>query len=287
MWVAEDVLVSRAFPLGITTAAPQAPHRLHSHRGFVEIAIVYQGEGVHFTEEEEYAVRAGDAFVISGDLKHGFRETRDLRLKNVCFEPKQMLLHTEHVKKLPGYHALFELEPRYRRAHHFESRLRLHPEQLRHLLGIVEEMERELDDEPPGYEYTVLALFMQTVSFLCRCYGEGSHPAARSLLRMAKVISYLEANYAESVCLEHLREMSRLSNSALLKHFKEATGMPPMEYLLRVRIARAIELMRDDSVTITEAAFSVGFTDSNYFSRQFRRVMKTSPSEYRTRMWRP
>jgi AraC-like DNA-binding protein len=194
-----------------------------------------------------------------------------------------MLLHTEHVKKLPGYHALFELEPRYRRAHCFESRLRLHPEQLRHLLGIVAEMEREVDGEPPGYEYTVLALFMQMVSFLCRCYSDGSHPTARSLLRMGNVISYLEANYDEPIRLEDLREMAHLSNSALLKHFKEATGMPPMEYLLRVRIARAIELIHDSTVTITEAAFSVGFTDSNYFSRQFRRVMKITPSEYRTR----
>jgi len=284
LWEAQDVLASRGFPFGVTTADPQAPHRLHSHHGFSEVVIVYRGEGVHFTEEEEYAVRAGDVFVVGGDRRHGFRDTRNLHLKNVCFEPRRMLLHTGLVKKLPGYHALFELEPRYRRAHCFESRLRLPPEKLRHLLGMVAEMERELEDEAPGYEYVALALFMQLVGYLCRCYGEGTHPTARSLLRMAEVISHLEAHYDEPIGLADLRDMTKLSNSALNKHFREATGLPPMEYLLRVRIARAMEQLRDDAVSITDAAFAVGFTDSNYFSRQFRRVMNTSPSAYRRRL---
>ena len=75
-----------------------------------------------------------------------------------------------------------------------------------------------------------------------------------------------------------------MSASSLLRNFKDATGFSPIDYLLRIRIARAVELLRSDEMTITSAAFNVGFSDSNYFARQFKRIMKTSPSDYRVRV---
>jgi AraC family L-rhamnose operon transcriptional activator RhaR/AraC family L-rhamnose operon regulatory protein RhaS len=127
---------------------------------------------------------------------------------------------------------------------------------------------------------------MQAVSFVCRCYAHASNPSSKSLMRMANVISHLEKNFAEAVDLNDLQEIANLSTSSLLKNFKEATGLSPIEYLLRVRISRAIELMADDDTTITDAAFAVGFSDSNYFARQFKRIMMVSPSDYRDRMRR-
>lgn len=286
VWTREEVFNNVDFPFGILHAHPQPPDGLHFHRGFYELAVIYRGQGVHFTTDEEYDVRAGDVFVIKGHQKHGYKAPEGLCLKNVCFDPRRILIQTDHVKKLPGYHVLFSLEPKYRSAHHFESRLRLNPEQLAHLMTLLSSMEKELEDEAPGYEYTVIADFMQAVSFLCRCYAHTAHPSSKSLMRMGNVISHLETNFAEPVELQDLQDIANLSSSSLLKNFKEATGLSPIEYLLRVRISRAIELMRDDDTTITDAAFAVGFSDSNYFARQFKRIMAISPSEYRERMRR-
>ncbi len=286
VWTRREVFANTDFPFGIRYAAPQDPHMLHAHKGFDELTVVHEGEGVHFTEDQEFLVRAGDVYIIKGNQRHGYKDLDNLCLRNVCFDPRQALVQTAHVKKLPGFHVLFSLEPKYRSAHAFESRLRLDPGELAHLMTLIVAMEQELEERAAGYEYTVTALFMQAVSHVCRCYAHASHPSSRSLMRMASVISHLEKHYAEPVELLELQKIARLSSSALLKRFKEATGVSPIEYLIRVRVSRAIELLRDNDTSITEAAYEAGFSDSNYFARQFRRIMGMSPSEYRERMLR-
>ncbi len=284
VWTPPDVFPNADFPFGVRYADPQTPHPLHMHRGFSELTVIYRGEGVHFTEEEEYRVRAGDVFVITGNLRHGYKDLEGLCLRNICFDAERILVQTDHVRKLSGYHVLFSLEPKYRRKHKFESRLHLNPDELTHIMSLIRVIEGELEEELPGYEYTVIALFMQAVSYLCRCYSHATHPRSRSLMRMASVISYIETNYAETIELRELQEIAHLSASALLKNFREATGLSPIEYLLRVRISRAIEMLRDESASITDAAMAVGFSDSNYFARQFRRIMQMTPSDYREQM---
>lgn len=59
------------------------------------------------------------------------------------------------------------------------------------------------------------------------------------------------------------------------------TGTSPIDYLLQVRMARACHLMRDTGQTVTEAALTAGFNDSNYFARQFRARMGRTPREWR------
>lgn len=280
-WSSDDVFASADFPFAILTADPQPPDQLHDHRGFSEIAVIYRGAATHCTELEAYPVRAGDVFFITGDLRHGYRDVDDLHLKNLCFDSARILAYNAHLRKLPGFHALFRLEPKYRSSHRFESRLKLNPEDLGHVLGLIAAMEEELEQRREGYEVTVIALFLQAISFMCRRYAKSHHPTSRHLMRMGAVIGFIETHYAEGVDIERLQEIAQLSYSALIKNFKEATGLSPIEYLLRVRIARAIEMMRNPSISVTDIAFAVGFSDSNYFARQFKQIMSMSPTEYR------
>jgi AraC family L-rhamnose operon transcriptional activator RhaR/AraC family L-rhamnose operon regulatory protein RhaS len=83
--------------------------------------------------------------------------------------------------------------------------------------------------------------------------------------------------------LQELAAAAHMSESSLLATFKDATGQSPIAYLIQLRIQRATELLRHGDQSISEIAFSVGFEDSNYFSRQFRKSMHTSPREYRRR----
>jgi len=72
-----------------------------------------------------------------------------------------------------------------------------------------------------------------------------------------------------------------MSRSNLMRVFRKATGQTPIEYLLRLRIQKAMELLRNSSLSITEIALEVGFNDSNYFTRQFRRVLGETPRSFR------
>ena len=71
-----------------------------------------------------------------------------------------------------------------------------------------------------------------------------------------------------------------MSERTLIRRFKEGMGISPIEYVIRRRIRRGAELLREHPASIAETAFAVGFTDSNYFSRQFKRMMGVTPRAF-------
>ena len=74
-----------------------------------------------------------------------------------------------------------------------------------------------------------------------------------------------------------------MSPRSFLRVFRSATGTSPLAWMLGQRINRACMLLRQTDKPVTEIAFDVGFNDSNYFTRQFRKATGFSPREYRKR----
>jgi AraC-like DNA-binding protein len=198
---------------------------------------------------------------------------------NVLFDAGRMHLPSWDVTELPGYHALFALEPRLRATHGFRSRLRLSMDELARAEGLAGRMRQELSTKRAGYRSVCGGLLAELVVFLARCYSRMRRTEPQSLLRIGRTLSYLERHYAEDIRTEDLLRIAHMSGSSLLRAFRGATGTTPIAYLVRLRIRKAIELLRG-GVTVTEAAHRVGFSDSNYFSRQFRKVMGTSPRAF-------
>src|SRR5262249_22696843 len=126
-----------------------------------------------------------------------------------------------------------------------------------------------------------MALFMQIVGWLSRCYGRGRNPDTQALLRIAQTISHLEAHFAEPARLDDLAGIAHMSKRGFVRTFRAATGQSPIAYLIQIRVNGAASLLRSSHLSITEIAYRTGFRDSNYFSRQFRQVMGVTPRAYR------
>ena len=269
--------LSDGFPLVVTRVAGHGPTALHTH-DFTELVIVFAGRGVHYSNDEAYEVMAGDAFVVS--KAHGYRDTEDLELVNVLFHPDRLALSLVEARKLPGYHAFFALEPRYRRQHRFRGCLHLTMDELSVVSGLTTEMEAELHRRSAGFEYIATAMLIHLIGRLARSYESMRAAESRPLIQLGTVLSHMEQHYAERIRLEDLTGIARMSPSGLLRAFRSSTGQAPMEYLIRLRILRACDLLRTGELNITESAYRVGFSDSNYFTRQFRRVMQCTPREF-------
>ncbi len=275
-----DFFDDPALPLAVHRRTAQRPKELHTH-GFSELVLVLGGTALHFTEEDEHAISKGDAFVIQGELAHGYRNSNNLSLINLMFDQKRLNLPAADLRSMPGYHALFTLEPQYRRRHRFASRLQLDEGQLAQAAALAGQLENEAKARHAGYVFTSTALFMQLIAFLARCYDGEKTPESRTLLRIGAAIGYLEEHFHEPVQLTQLTQIAGMSESSLLRAFKQATDRTPIGYLLHLRIQRARELLLRTDLNITEIAFETGFNDSNYFSRQFRALMNQSPQKYR------
>ena len=97
-----------------------------------------------------------------------------------------------------------------------------------------------------------------------------------------EALKYIEANYSEAVTIQDLANWLGLERTYLYRLFKSMVGMSPQAYLLDVRIRQACTLLTHSNLTITNIARSVGYEDSLYFSRLFRRKKGQTPSQYRS-----
>lgn len=275
-----EFIEDHAFPIKVQRISSHEPMKLHSHE-FSEIVFILGGYGAHYTKDEEYPLSMGDVFVINGNLKHGYRDTVDLDLVNVIFLPKRISMPNEDLMELAGYHALFSLEPSYRRRHGFTSRLRLESPDLAHAESILNVLEKETTHQGTGYRFVSTGLFMCLVGHLSRCYEKQSSKSSRQLLRIGEAISHLERHFSDQITLDDLARIAHMSKRNFQRAFHEAMGTSPINYLIRLRIARAASYLTQTTMSISEISYEVGFPDGNYFSRKFREVMGVTPGVFR------
>jgi AraC-like DNA-binding protein len=277
-----SVFTDSTFPLRvIRVPAHRAMCALHAH-GFEELVVIVGGRARHQVGREVYDIGAGDVFVILGGMAHCYPEARELSLINLLYDSSALRLPRADLGALPGYQSLFRVEPRVRSRQRFKNQLRLSVEDLGRLLNRVAELEAELKRRAPGYRFMATMHFMDIVGFLSRAYGRTATPEEpRPVSAISRALSHIEEHYAEPIRVEDLCRVAHLSTSSLFRAFREIVGRPPMEHVIRLRVDKAAQLLRGGGRRIGEAGDDAGFADSNYFSRQFRRVMGVSPREYR------
>jgi len=102
---------------------------------------------------------------------------------------------------------------------------------------------------------------------------------AKRLVRLAMV--FLHENYSEQISRRDIAKHVGITEDHLTFCFRQELGITPIVYLQRYRINQAKRLLKESNQSITEVAFNVGFSDSGYFSRIFRREVGMSPDTFR------
>lgn len=255
----------------------------HFH-DFTELVFILKGKGTQVIEEQEYPVSAGDVFVLQGNQKHYFKDASGIQIINVMFDmgAKSHLISNE-VKKLEGYNALFILEPHYRAKHHFKNKLHLKRSEMAKLELMINAMIYEQGHKDEGYQLILTNRLQELLVLLSRHYSRLEATEAKSLVRIGKVIDYLEANYAKKIYLDHLAEMCFMSTRNFQRIFKKAVGSSPSSYLMDIRLQKARQLLRETDQSISSVALDTGFGDGNYFIKCFKKANGVTPVKYRMR----
>jgi AraC family transcriptional regulator len=87
-------------------------------------------------------------------------------------------------------------------------------------------------------------------------------------------------NLSEPLMLATLAATAHLSEFHFARLFKQATGLPPHQYIIVKRVERAKRHIRDGRLTLAEVAAAVGFTDQSQLSKHFKRVVGVSPKQF-------
>jgi two-component system response regulator YesN len=103
----------------------------------------------------------------------------------------------------------------------------------------------------------------------------------KKMIEKAKL--FIDNNYSRPISLRDVSESVMLNASYFSKIFNAETGEPFTRYLSRLRITKALELMKDPTLKVYEIAGRVGYDNTQYFIKTFRRFTGLTPNQYRDR----
>lgn len=101
-----------------------------------------------------------------------------------------------------------------------------------------------------------------------------------NLFKIDKALKHIHANFTQTMNVDELSFLVNMSPSAFHRAFNEVTASSPIQYIKKIRLSRARELMLDKNLRVNEAAMEVGYESPTQFSRDFKRYYGSSPSEY-------
>jgi AraC-like DNA-binding protein/quercetin dioxygenase-like cupin family protein len=151
------------------------------------------------------------------------------------------------------------------------------------MISLFDECYRLLEDKPYSLHIHVHAA--QSMRRLLSSIGLAHASAGRSEpgdRHLERAFAYMAERLDQHITLEELARHTGVSRQHLIHLFKQETGMPPIEYFLRLKMQRAGQLLHLTSMSVKEVAAVVGIDDPYYFSRLFRKRMGCSPTSFRS-----
>lgn len=287
--VSGDMLFRKGMLIYIqkSTSLPQFVGTMHKH-DFIEIVYVVSGQCKHIENDTAVDARKGDLFIINYNTPHtnvAVDGDEPFIAYDCAFSPR--FLDTS----LSPDSDFLDIKSSFLLSSMFSD---VQPDNLTmpvNLIGshfyefeqILKKMLEEYESERKGY-YDLLRAYL--TELLIKIFRQLDTPAAATAKAKQEyyinlALQYIDNNYREKLTLSDIAYRSLLSKSYFSQLFKESTGMCFSDYLQQVRIRKACEMLENTDKSIVEIADETGFQDTKFFYTVFKRVLKTTPKEYR------
>lgn len=148
-----------------------------------------------------------------------------------------------------------------------------------HLNGAFSKATNFYNSNSNTYKMQMLAWLLELCTALVHNYF--SKEDFKSFNRLQPVFEYLENHLEQNIKVSHLSSLINVCDDYLIRLFKEATNKTPISYINDLRLQKAIKLLINTDLSITEIAYKVGFCDLNYASRLFKKKLGITAGQYR------
>ena len=243
--------------------------RLHWHE---ELEIIYfeRGSAEVCIDSKTYTFDAGDILVINScEAHHGIFLSDDTKHYVLHISTKMFNSINEESKKVTI----------------FENKITDNSlvEMLSSIFSIFEKEYpyKELYIKKYAYEF-LIALTRNYIKSTFDINSKSSYKNNQYLLN--EILDYLHKNCAEQISVKDLAAKFHISESLLFHLFKANMKTTIVSYVNKLRIENSKKLLLSSELNISEIASEAGFSDINYYSRTFKKIMGESPSDYRKRL---
>lgn len=251
---------------------------LHWHDEY-EYIIATKGIVTVLVNAEQIELNIGDAIFINSECLHGVKSVtdEDSILRSLVILPKfiggsadsiifQRIIVPLGVSDAPSY-ILLNKDTKWQK-------------------DIADSMLAAWDsitNESYDFENEARYQISKAMRILVDHLSETNHRKSNDILlnRIKLSISYIENHFDDDISNQDLLQLLDCSESVLLRSFKQAVGMSPMQFLMNHRIQKAAEMLLTTELKSCDIAVSCGFHDFSYFTKIFKRNIGMTPIEYR------
>jgi AraC family L-rhamnose operon transcriptional activator RhaR len=249
---------------------------LHVH-SFFEICYAFAGRGTFQIGGEVRPVAAGDLFVAKPHEPHEIISSVDDPLGIYFWS--HTLIPTAAGRATPLDTLLDEFALSRRWVQFCGDSVR------RTLDGLTEEVVLRRPGYPQAIEALLVKLVLDTARAVTDVPIEEAKPEGADYnpieLLVQKMLRFLRDNYNRPILVRDVAAEVHLSERHTNRLFHQSTGLSIMQYLTKLRIETAAQLLLDPDRSIKEIAWATGYPDAHYFATLFRRYTGLTPSSYR------
>ena len=232
------------------------PIHWHEH---LEIHYIIEGTTVERCENDVFRVNAGEFIIINSNELH---EGIDGNCRYLC------IIVPQHFAK--NNNTIFNRIIKDSKIEEIAK-------------SIIEEYKNhEKADDIAITGYVALILSKLYRDYVFKELKEENYKAySQRMLLLNEVIKFIHENFSDDIELSGIAERFNINIYHFCHIFKDFTGKTFKEYLNKVRVDKAEQLLLNTDASISEIAFLSGFNDSNYFSRKFKQIKGKTPREIR------
>ncbi len=251
-------------------------NNLHFHN-LIEIGYCHYGAGELVIEEDQYRFGAGMVSCIPANFLHvtksdthvmAFWEYLYISPADILKQQGKPMQETRNIIDAVNRSAFF-----------------IKVEENPIFVTLIRAIFEEMQNKNAYYRECVGGLAYTLLYEIARFNGRGNVQSCgkNNSLQLENAIEYVERNYPNNFKIADLANECHMSETHFRRVFQEKMNMTPVEYVNFVRIKKACELIDKTDISMEDVAEKVGFITPSTFNRNFRRIIGTSPYQWKKR----
>jgi AraC-like DNA-binding protein len=261
------------------------PFNWHYHPEF-ELTLIIDSEGQRMVGDSICDFRAGDLALLGPNLPHSYKswaaDAASPKLHRAIVVQFRKECFGEHFFELPEMESVSQMLQRSATGLDFGS-----TETGRRMASRI----REIPSLPPAHR--IVSLISVLVELAAESEAKAISTATllplrhvRDQRRIDRICSYIHQHFDQEIDFTELARTVNLSQAALCRFFRRATGRTMTTYINQLRIGAAAQLLANSDLNVLDIGFRVGFGNYSNFIRQFKNIKGVTPRSLRRELYK-
>ncbi len=248
----------------------------------LEITYIESGEGIVSIDLDTFNIKTGDIILIKKGALHHINNVASSTLTASTFVFHHSLIHNP----LMDYCEKNFISPLINNIVHITPIITSNNEGYYELLDFFLKIRSSYTKKEFGYQLEIKGLLSLTIStfykfgYICEVKDALKEKHKRRDT-IQKVLLYINDNYNSKIHVYTLAKIANYSDYHFLRFFKSVTGKTVTQYINSLRLEKACHLLDSTNLSISEISYTVGFNDTSYFIKIFKKHYSLSPSKFK------